>query len=114
MWRRWSHLTGTRCSPHDRCRETAAAFVAAASLAEIKLELSLLLRGRKVDLRTARDSSRYFRDEVVRTAQVQYEAGWSCPPLPPHIPLVRRAVRKYIRGIYFQEESRDRSIPQMG
>ncbi|MFZ1091833.1 MAG: hypothetical protein WAN75_21850 [Xanthobacteraceae bacterium] len=44
-------------------------------MAEIKLELSLLLRGRKVDLRTARDSSRYFRDEVVRTAQVQYEAG---------------------------------------
>ena len=44
-------------------------------LVEIKLELSLLLRGRKVDLRTARDSSRYFRDEVVRTAQVQYEAG---------------------------------------
>jgi hypothetical protein len=30
------------------------------------------------------------------------------------IPLVRRAMRKYIRGIYFQEESRDRSIPQMG
>jgi uncharacterized protein len=45
------------------------------TIAEIELELSPLLRGRKVDLRTARDLSRYFRDEVVRTAQVQYEAG---------------------------------------
>ena len=35
-------------------------------------ELSHLLGGRKVDLRTARDLSRYFREEVVRTAQVQY------------------------------------------
>jgi uncharacterized protein len=39
------------------------------TMAEIELELSPLLRGRKVDLRTARDLSRYFRDEVVRTAQ---------------------------------------------
>ena len=30
--------------------------------------------GRKVDLRTARDLSRYFRDEVLRTAEVQYAA----------------------------------------
>ena len=45
------------------------------TMAEIELELSPLLRGRKVDLRTPRDLSRYFRDEVVRTAQVQYEAG---------------------------------------
>lgn len=30
--------------------------------------------GRQVDLRTAEDLSRYFRDEVVRTAEVQYEA----------------------------------------
>lgn len=29
--------------------------------------------GRKVDLRTAGDLSRYFRDEVVSTAEVQYE-----------------------------------------
>jgi uncharacterized protein len=45
------------------------------TMAEIELELSPLLRGRKVDLRTPRDLSRYFREEVVRTAQVQYEAG---------------------------------------
>jgi uncharacterized protein len=45
------------------------------TMAEIELELSPLLGGRKVDLRTAQDLSRYFRDEVVRTAQVQYEAG---------------------------------------
>ncbi len=36
-------------------------------------ELSEIL-GRKADMRTPRDLSRYFRDEVVRTAQVQYAA----------------------------------------
>lgn len=35
-------------------------------------ELSALLGGRKVDLRTAQDLSRHFREEVVRTAEVQY------------------------------------------
>lgn len=44
------------------------------TMAEIELELSPLLGGRKVDLRTASDLSRYFRDEVVRTAEPQYEA----------------------------------------
>lgn len=41
-------------------------------LAEMEAELSSLLGGQRVDLRTPRDLSRYFRDEVVRTAQVQY------------------------------------------
>lgn len=45
------------------------------TVARIERELSSLLGGRKVDLRTANDLSRYFRDDVVRTAQVQYEAG---------------------------------------
>ncbi len=45
------------------------------TMAEIELELSSLLDGRKVDLRTAQDLSRYFRDEVVRSAEPQYEAG---------------------------------------
>ncbi len=45
------------------------------TMAEIELELSSLLNGRKVDLRTAQDLSRYFRDEVVRSAEPQYEAG---------------------------------------
>lgn len=44
-------------------------------MAQIEIELSELLGGRKVDLRTAADLSRYFRDEVVRTAQPQYVAG---------------------------------------
>lgn len=43
-------------------------------LAAIEMELSDLLGGRDVDLRTAQDLSRYFRDEVVRTAQLQYAA----------------------------------------
>jgi len=33
-----------------------------------------MILGRKADMRTPRDLSRYFRDEVVRTAQVQYAA----------------------------------------
>lgn len=41
-------------------------------IAAMELELAALLGGRKVDLRTAQDLSRYFRDEVVRTAEVQY------------------------------------------
>jgi predicted nucleotidyltransferase len=41
-------------------------------LAAIETELSDLLGGRCVDLRTAQELSRYFREEVVRTAQVQY------------------------------------------
>jgi hypothetical protein len=43
-------------------------------LAGIERELSGLL-GRKADIRTAADLSRYFRDEVVAAAEVQYEEG---------------------------------------
>jgi predicted nucleotidyltransferase len=45
------------------------------TMARIEIELSSLLGGRKVDLRTAQDLSRYFREEVVRAAEMQYEAG---------------------------------------
>jgi hypothetical protein len=45
------------------------------ALATMEDELSELLGGRRVDLRTAEDLSRYFRDEVVRTAVVQYARG---------------------------------------
>ncbi len=44
------------------------------TMARIEIELSPLLGGRKVDLRTAQDLSRYFRDEVIRAAETQYEA----------------------------------------
>jgi len=44
------------------------------TLAEIEAELSELLNGRRVDLRTSRELSRYFRDEVVRIAEVQFAA----------------------------------------
>lgn len=37
----------------------------------MELELSAL-RGRKVDLRTPAEMSRYFRDAVVRESEVQY------------------------------------------
>ena len=41
-------------------------------MAAMERELSELFGGRKVDLRTPSELSRYFRDEVVRTAAVQY------------------------------------------
>ncbi len=43
-------------------------------MAGLEIELSALL-GRRVDLRTAPELSRYFRDEVIRTAEVLYAAG---------------------------------------
>ena len=43
-------------------------------MAEIEREFSELLDGATVDLRTAQDLSRYFRDEVVKEAELQYAA----------------------------------------
>jgi uncharacterized protein len=43
-------------------------------LAGMEAELSAMLGNRRVDLRTAGDLSRHFRDEVVRTAEIQYGA----------------------------------------
>ena len=44
-------------------------------VARIELELSELFAGRKVDLRTPEDLSRYFRQEVLDTAEVQIGQG---------------------------------------
>jgi uncharacterized protein len=44
-------------------------------MARIEFELSAFLGGKRVDLRTAGDLSRYFRDEVIREAEVQYVAA---------------------------------------
>jgi predicted nucleotidyltransferase len=44
------------------------------TLAGMELELSDLMGGVKVDLRTALELSHYFRDEVLATAEIQYEA----------------------------------------
>lgn len=41
-------------------------------IAQMERELSALLGNRKVDLRTSQDLSRYFRQEVLATAEVQY------------------------------------------
>ena len=43
-------------------------------MAGLELELSALL-GRKVDLRTPAELSRYFRDDVLRQCRVQYARG---------------------------------------
>jgi hypothetical protein len=45
------------------------------ALARMERELSALFGGRQVDLRTAEDLSRYFREEVVRNAEVRYAQG---------------------------------------
>ncbi len=43
-------------------------------LASMEIELSELL-GKKVDLRTPEDLSRYFKEEVLKSAEVQYAQG---------------------------------------
>jgi predicted nucleotidyltransferase len=44
-------------------------------IAHLERELSAILGGRDVDLRTPEDLSRYFRDKVIEEAEVQYAAG---------------------------------------
>lgn len=41
-------------------------------IARLERELSAIFGGRKVDLRTPEDLSPYFREEVLKEAQVQY------------------------------------------
>jgi predicted nucleotidyltransferase len=41
-------------------------------LASMEAELAAMLGGKKVDLRTPQDLSRYFHDQVLRAAEVQY------------------------------------------
>ena len=43
-------------------------------MAAIEEELSALISGRRVDLRTAEELSRYFRDDILEHAEVQYAA----------------------------------------
>lgn len=54
------------------CRIRPAVFF---DLAAMESELSELLGGRPVDLRTPAELSRHFRDDVLRNAEVQYVAG---------------------------------------
>lgn len=44
-------------------------------IARLERELTVIFDGRKVDLRTPEDLSRYFREEVLREAEVQYAKG---------------------------------------
>jgi predicted nucleotidyltransferase len=52
-------------------------------LASIETAFSALLGGRRVDVRTPEDLSRHFRDEVLRTAALQY-AAWRSHPHPAY------------------------------
>ncbi len=72
-----SHLEGT--ARQDSDVDLLVEFEAGAEpgligLAQIELELSELLGGRRVDLRTPRDLGRQIREEVLRRADVQYAA----------------------------------------
>jgi hypothetical protein len=44
-------------------------------VARMERELAAIFSGRKVDLRTPQDLSRYFRQSVLKEAEVQYERG---------------------------------------
>jgi hypothetical protein len=44
------------------------------ALAEMEAELSELMNGKKVDLRTPNELSHLFRDSVLSTAEIQYAA----------------------------------------
>ena len=44
-------------------------------MAGLEIELSELFGGRKVDLRTPEELSRYFRQKVIDTAEVLYAQG---------------------------------------
>jgi uncharacterized protein len=54
-------------------RYEPGAVVGLFDMARMEIELSEML-GRKVDLRTPEDLSRYFRDKVVASAEVLYAA----------------------------------------
>ena len=41
-------------------------------LFDMEEELSLMLGGRKIDMRTPQDLSRYFREYVLKTSELQY------------------------------------------
>ncbi|HOT47267.1 MAG TPA: nucleotidyltransferase domain-containing protein [Spirochaetota bacterium] len=43
-------------------------------LAEMEDELSAIMGGRRADIRTSEDLNRYFRNDVVENALVQYDA----------------------------------------
>jgi uncharacterized protein len=45
------------------------------SLAHMERELSQLFGGRKIDLRTPNELSRYFREYVLSKAKVEYASG---------------------------------------
>jgi len=44
-------------------------------LSHIEREMSRLFGGRKMDLRTPNELSRYFRDDVISKAKVEYASG---------------------------------------
>ena len=56
-------------------RFAPGAHVTLLDIARMEREFSVLVGGRRVDLRTAEDLSRRFRQHVVETAEVAHAAG---------------------------------------
>jgi predicted nucleotidyltransferase len=70
-----SHVTGT--SRPDSDLDVLVEFeplqqLGLLGLARMSAELSAMIDGRPVDLRTPKDLSRHFREEALRTAEVIY------------------------------------------
>ncbi|MBN1945993.1 MAG: nucleotidyltransferase family protein [Bradymonadales bacterium] len=71
-------------------------------LAAMEEELSCLLGGRRVDVRTPGELSRHFRDEVMQQAEVQYAARGSHSSgamIMPRAELGFRSVRTFSHGV---------------
>jgi predicted nucleotidyltransferase len=69
------HGTATPDSDIDLLVEFEAGHVPGLlGLADMEAELSALMNGRRVDLRTPNDLSHLFREAVLKTAEVQYAA----------------------------------------
>ncbi|MDI6773350.1 MAG: hypothetical protein QME77_12300 [bacterium] len=56
-------------------REGIAAFCRQHHVRRLEMELLFVFGGRKIDLRTLEDLSRYFREDVFKEAQAQYAEG---------------------------------------
>jgi len=72
-----SHLKGTAGPESDvdlLVEFEPDARISFLDLAAMEEELSALVGGRRVDLRTPEDLSRHFRDEVLREAEVVFAA----------------------------------------
>ena len=65
-------------------------------IVSMEMELSELLEGRKIDLRTPNELSVYFRDRVMAEAVVQYDSNWWFNPIAPYAGCSKGGSRFYV------------------